>query len=674
MKKIKREIKFYKQNFHSIYKDHSLRIICKNYLIHIESMIRNHGVDKTILFHKEVLRFIQQSCMNQSATLSQDLFWTKTKNGWPKFLIKNVRKPIPELMDDLRFKQGLLTICNFYKILKAPVSYSISTVIEKNPESHKDEYWQLIDDISDHFKNFLKVRSIDVFSKLSTSPIFATSKAGANGPNAMGETSINDAIASVKDKIYLYQFKIAWLVFTPKAFKNWKRLFHRSLSLGDQNQCTINSRLHFLQEGGGKTRVICIPDIWSQTVLKPIHDFLMETLKRFPCDGTFSHPLIAKRVRKHTKTKPLVCYDLKAATDRMPIDLQERILGLLLGKHLASLWRNLLTDRDVSCRGQMIRYAVGQPMGILSSWAAMAITHHAIINYAKKDKSFYAVIGDDVAIASEKGAKEYERILGVLGMEISYEKSISSTPNNNLGEIAKRLFIDGGEISPIPPDILIKSTGNLIGFMEFIRVFSEKFHHSDPGGVSDSEYQQILSNLFHNSNFSEDDDAHVLLSCPILDNFPILPTIPPIKGVKNVWRTDLPKMRILRDFEQFFLELANNRTNQKIMSLTLDPKVFVEPSQKREFPLYQEFRRLNKEKLELLIKRINTTYIDEEADSFAEGPIKDLRDIFSFPNPVNQGLSKIYLEKRKIRLKNTHSMIQLFLDKKPFYRFPSKKR
>jgi hypothetical protein len=92
----------------------------------------------------------------------------------------------------------------------------------------------------------------------------------------------------------------------------------------------------------------------------------METLKRFPCDGTFSHPLIAKRVRKHTKTEPLVCYDLRAATDRMPIDLQERILGLLLGKHLANLWRNLLTDRDVSCRGQMIRYAVGQPMGILS--------------------------------------------------------------------------------------------------------------------------------------------------------------------------------------------------------------------------------------------------------------------------------------------------------------------
>lgn len=31
---------------------------------------------------------------------------------------------------------------------------------------------------------------------------------------------------------------------------------------------------------------------------------------------------------------------------------------------------------------EYIRYAVGQPMGALSSWAMLALTHHFIVQYA----------------------------------------------------------------------------------------------------------------------------------------------------------------------------------------------------------------------------------------------------------------------------------------------------
>jgi len=89
----KREFKFYRQNFRSIYKDQTLRKICDNYLTHIESMINNHGVDQTIIFHKEILRFMQQSCMDQSATFDQNQFWTKTRQGIPSFLIKDMKRP-----------------------------------------------------------------------------------------------------------------------------------------------------------------------------------------------------------------------------------------------------------------------------------------------------------------------------------------------------------------------------------------------------------------------------------------------------------------------------------------------------------------------------------------------------------------------------------------------------
>jgi hypothetical protein len=401
----------------------------------------------------------------------------------------------------------------------------------------------------------------------------------------------------------------------------------------------------------------------------------MMILKRFPCDGTYSHNLIAKRVRKFTRTGALNCYDLKSATDRMPVDLQMKVLENLLPENLSAVWKTLLVDRDFHYPGGQLRYAVGQPMGMLSSWAAMAITNHAIINYAKTSR-FYAVIGDDMAIASKNGTEKYEKVLDDLGMEISKGKSVISTSTHNLGEIAKRLFINGAEISPIPPDILIKSTGTLIGFLEFIRVFSEKLHHSDPGGFSDSEYRTILEQLFQNSKFKDDYDAHVLLTCPALEHFPVLPPIPPLSGVRSPWRTDLPVRRLRNDLDRFLLEEANQRTNQKVAELdtNFNPSAFVESTKLRKSPLYNAYKDLHKKELLSVIRRINTTYIDEEADDFANGPLKDIKDILSYPNPLNDGVSKIYLSKRKLRLRNTHGLIQRFLDRTPLYRDPNYKR
>lgn len=674
----KRELEIYRQNFRFIYKDQTLHKICDNYIMHIETMISNHGMQNTITFHKEVLRFMQQSCMDQDTTFNHNEMWTKMSQGYPRFLIKGLRTPMKQLMKTLRFRQGLLTICNSYKLLKAPISYDVSTITQVNPKVHTSEYAELIDSISSNFEEFLKIRKIEKFQLNSShNPIFVTPKASAQGANALGYTSILDAIASLESGIIFVQTEIAKMVFTTDALKMWNKLYSDSLSERepDKEYTDKTGRLHFLQEGGGKTRVICIPDIWTQTVLKPIHDYLMTILKKFPCDGTFSHPNISKRVRKFTKTGKLTCFDLKAATDRMPVDLQVKVLEKLLPRRLSLLWKSLLTDRDVHYPGGTLRYAVGQPMGMLSSWAAMAITHHAIINYCKKDKSFYAVIGDDMAIASKSGAERYEEVLDRLGMEISKDKSIKSSNSTNLGEIAKRLFINGGEISPIPPDILVKSTGNLIGYLEFIRVFSERFHHSDPGGFSDSEYRNVLELLFHNSKFQDDYDAHVLLTCPALEHYKVLPPIPPLSGIRSPWRMDFPVRRVLNDLDRFQLEEANQKTNEKVMQLdtSFNPSAFSESTKLRKSPLYNAYKIQHKKDLLAVLKKINTTYIDEEADGFAEGPIRDLRDILSYPNPLNNGVSEIYLSKRKLRIRNTHSLIQRFLDKNPMYRNPTYK-
>jgi len=66
-------------------------------------------------------------------------------------------------------------------------------------------------------------------------------------------------------------------------------------------------------------------------------------------------------------------YDLSAATDRLPVDLQVAILARLIGRTAAECWKKLLVSRPYMLKDKdtdqitFYKYAVGQPMGALSS-------------------------------------------------------------------------------------------------------------------------------------------------------------------------------------------------------------------------------------------------------------------------------------------------------------------
>jgi len=68
---------------------------------------------------------------------------------------------------------------------------------------------------------------------------------------------------------------------------------------------------------------------------KPLHDRLFDLLKQEERDGTFDQDLaLAKFIAKHDPEHLFSSYDLSAATDRLPIDIQEDILNLLFGKKI----------------------------------------------------------------------------------------------------------------------------------------------------------------------------------------------------------------------------------------------------------------------------------------------------------------------------------------------------
>lgn len=224
-------------------------------------------------------------------------------------------------------------------------------------------------------------------------------------------------------------------------------------------------KLAFLDEPAGKVRVVAMVDIITQTLFKPLHDWLFSLLRRIPQDGTFDQ-WAPVQVLLDKGVKDVFSYDLSAATDRLPLPLQETLIGWLIGEESASIWASLLVGRTYSIslktaekRGlasTSYKYGAGQPMGAYSSWAMLALTHHFCVQYAAwqvkvcKGQWFtdYAVLGDDVIIGQKAVAEAYHLFMTkVLHVEIQLAKCMLSS--NGSFEFAKRTVVRNADATPV---------------------------------------------------------------------------------------------------------------------------------------------------------------------------------------------------------------------------------
>ena len=153
-------------------------------------------------------------------------------------------------------------------------------------------------------------------------------------------------------------------------------------------------QIAFKEEAAGKLRAFALVDVWTQSLLHPLHQALFDLLKLVPNDATFDQEAsVLRSMDKAMASGAAFSFDLSAATDRLPIRLQAAILDRVLGlSGLGSLWSSLLVGRSYTIpeksqgsyriKVTKVKYAVGQPMGALSSWAMLAITHHFIVQLA----------------------------------------------------------------------------------------------------------------------------------------------------------------------------------------------------------------------------------------------------------------------------------------------------
>jgi hypothetical protein len=222
-------------------------------------------------------------------------------------------------------------------------------------------------------------------------------------------------------------------------------------------------KLSYFPDKEGKTRIIAIFDYWSQSALRPLHISLNKVLKRIPNDCTYDQNLFSS-------SSPAVLpdgnsyhsIDLTAATDRMPIALQKRIVKHVYGSaEKADAWARILVDQAFTVKipgkgTQTVKYSAGQPMGAYSSWPVMALTHHVIVQVSALRAGLikginpnhrfkgYFLLGDDLRIDHDLVAKEYKNLISELGMPYSEAKTHTSIDGF---EFAKRWFYQGTEIT-----------------------------------------------------------------------------------------------------------------------------------------------------------------------------------------------------------------------------------
>lgn len=239
----------------------------------------------------------------------------------------------------------------------------------------------------------------------------------------------------------------------------------------------VLQRLHNLYEAAGKVRTIAIVDYWTNFVLKPLHDWMFDILRQLPQDATFDQEGKVREFAKRGYTE-IWSYDLKSATDTIPLALYRSLFSYILPQHIVDLWLELLVNRAFKIptdmerafpflpdmgplerlRATRIRYNTGQPMGALTSWASMALVHHAIVLWAAANVGEirrsailtfidYLVLGDDIVIANRKVAEEYLRLCKSLGIQVGLAKSYISEVG--MFNFANQTFVGPNNLSPI---------------------------------------------------------------------------------------------------------------------------------------------------------------------------------------------------------------------------------
>lgn len=132
---------------------------------------------------------------------------------------------------------------------------------------------------------------------------------------------------------------------------------------------TTLRRLSYIPDKELKVRTVAILDYWSQTALRPLHDYLFKVLRKIPQDCTFEQGSFKEKVKDW---KVFYSLDLSNATDRFPFIVISQLLEGLLPSSYVKSWCFIMCGLPFDFKHpkgtlEKVFYGVGNPMGAYTS-------------------------------------------------------------------------------------------------------------------------------------------------------------------------------------------------------------------------------------------------------------------------------------------------------------------
>jgi len=246
----------------------------------------------------------------------------------------------------------------------------------------------------------------------------------------------------------------------------------------------------------------------------------MKGLRRIPNDVTYFQDRIPDLIKGLGPN--LYSSDMTAFTDRFPAILEEAVVSAAYGEQVGRMWRVVTTHRKFFNKNVgEVQYAVGNPMGLLSSWAVSTFTHHVVKAWCahkcglRNVRNYrYLILGDDTLDTNSDVYKMYIKTINDLGVSISTSKCTVS--ENSYAEFAKRLFTPEGEVTGLPVHLLNGLKSNPEQVLELVRICRSR-------GYEDSVLGPSLEVLLSKGFISDPKMVADILSLPeILSGAPPL--------------------------------------------------------------------------------------------------------------------------------------------------------
>lgn len=299
----------------------------------------------------------------------------------------------------------------------------------------------------------------------------------------------------------------------------------------DKSKIVKDSKLEVFEEVGGKWRVVAIVDIFSQTVLNPVHEVfstisehLVNTSAHYDQDSAFM-----RLYDISLNTRFLGTIDLTSATDLLYLKLLQKVVDtIFLKTHglkgVGQMWADVISNKRDFIVNKfedlgLFKYKIGQPMGAKSSWVVMHITlivlaMQAEINVSNKGHNIeydqFSICGDDSEFCNELVYHEYKNILNKLKIKINESKSFfTNQPSQNtilFGEYLKRFVYIDQVFRPISPRLGTKFIQNpkqqLFSFIKSLLINGLTFN-----GFDLIVFALNMSSYNHNGELEYQDDS-----------------------------------------------------------------------------------------------------------------------------------------------------------------------